>query len=274
VDDSGALLMTAFALSEWFHSVQGEGQLAGMPSTFIRLAHCNLSCSWCDAAYTWRGDVKYDNVELDDLLDRVHHDHVVLTGGEPTFSEGFDELVAALHGDGRHVTVETNGTIFRPDALEHVALWSLSPKLGSSMQAGSLRLDVVENYLKGGRASQLKYVVDSEDDLQAVIGHLHEMQARKALDGVPVYVQPNGLCHIAAVTVNAEQPGSGVVLTDTKHADTLRMYDGDGVALETPYLDRVRWLYERIVELDADLPVPVRATVQAHKLAWGNRRGF
>jgi hypothetical protein len=46
--------------------------------------------------------------------------------------------------------------------------------------------------------------------------------------------------------------------------------------LETPYLDRVRWLYERVTRADRDgeLPVPVRVVPQLHNLAWGNRRGF
>src|SRR5690606_10255253 len=40
-------------VSEIFRSVQGEGRHVGVPSVFLRLARCNLSCRWCDTPYTW-----------------------------------------------------------------------------------------------------------------------------------------------------------------------------------------------------------------------------
>ncbi|NBY66007.1 MAG: 7-carboxy-7-deazaguanine synthase QueE, partial [Verrucomicrobia bacterium] len=38
-------------ISEIFHSIQGEGLLAGVPSVFIRTSGCNLRCDWCDTPY-------------------------------------------------------------------------------------------------------------------------------------------------------------------------------------------------------------------------------
>jgi organic radical activating enzyme len=264
-------------ITEMFDSIQGEGILCGRPSTFIRLAHCNLSCEWCDAAYTWKGTVAYDELDLDAVVARATLPSVVVTGGEPTIADAFPRLVTALAAAGKHVTVETNGTTWRePDAPGAVRLWSVSPKLGSSGQVSHLNPDILRQYIELAAATsaglpharvQLKFVIDDIRDLHEVAGLVRGLDIPHTL---PLLLQPNGLVH------NVELRN-----TATNHMD---LNDGSpepriatGVhELRTPYADRLRWLYEHVTAAVAagDLPPNARAVPQLHKLAWGNRRGF
>jgi 7-carboxy-7-deazaguanine synthase len=119
-------------ISEIFHSIQGEGELTGIPSVFVRTSGCNLRCVWCDTPYaSWKPEGEEMLVET--IVERVLAfpcAHVVLTGGEPMVAKGIHKLAALLKQTGKHITIETAGTI----APEGIAcdLASLSPKLANS----------------------------------------------------------------------------------------------------------------------------------------------
>lgn len=120
-------------ISEIFYSIQGEGELTGVPSVFLRTSGCNLRCSWCDTPYaSWNPEGVQRNVA--ELVAAVESfpaaRHVVLTGGEPMIAKGIRELAGEIKKTGRHITIETAATV----APEGIAcdLASLSPKLLNS----------------------------------------------------------------------------------------------------------------------------------------------
>lgn len=118
----------ALRINEAFVSLQGEGTLAGVPSTFVRVAGCNLRCAWCDSPTTsWRATGQ--RVDLDALVLACQRGprHVVLTGGEPLLFPGMLALSRRLRAAGHHVTFETAGTV-APEGIE-CDLMSISPKL-------------------------------------------------------------------------------------------------------------------------------------------------
>jgi len=125
---------------EIFLSIQGEGRTAGTPSTFVRLATCNLACSWCDTAYTWDwASFEYDEqvlqmdaAEVSKRVEALDTGNVVITGGEPLL-QSLDALVGELTGAGHTVEIETNGTIApSPALIASVTRWNVSPKLANS----------------------------------------------------------------------------------------------------------------------------------------------
>ena len=125
-------------ISEIFHSIQGEGELTGVPSVFVRTSGCNLRCSWCDTPYaSWNPEG--EEVTVDAIVDRVLSfscAHVVLTGGEPMIAKGIHDLAARLKETEMHITIETAGTV-APDGIA-CDLASLSPKLANSTPAPDL----------------------------------------------------------------------------------------------------------------------------------------
>ncbi len=99
-------------LAEIFYSIQGEGTWSGTPAIFVRLAGCNLACTFCDTDYAVKelasvGDVLRMVRETGDTCPMV-----ILTGGEPLAQAEVPELIEALRRDGRRVHIESNGTIY------------------------------------------------------------------------------------------------------------------------------------------------------------------
>ena len=92
---------------EIFESIQGEGHWMGNWCTFVRLAGCNLKCSFCDEASKYG---KATEMSVDEIVSQVHTTMVVITGGEPTIQEFLPDLICALHKQHHRVHIETNGT--------------------------------------------------------------------------------------------------------------------------------------------------------------------
>ena len=100
-------------IKDIWHTIQGEGPLAGRPAVFIRFAGCNLRCWFCDTDFE-NGtlmDVAHILTEVD-LIAEPGTSLVVLTGGEP-FLQNFIPLIRELN-NAYHVQVETAGTLWVP----------------------------------------------------------------------------------------------------------------------------------------------------------------
>jgi 7-carboxy-7-deazaguanine synthase len=73
---------------EIYKSIQGESTFAGLPCIFVRLAGCNLRCTWCDSEYTFSGGRKMADAEVMDEIERLAPVKLIeITGGEPMLQE-------------------------------------------------------------------------------------------------------------------------------------------------------------------------------------------
>ena len=109
-------------VNEIFYSLQGEGGRTGQASIFIRLAKCNLACSFCDTDFE-RG-VKMTTDEVFEEIDKFGCRWIIWTGGEPTL-QLTDEIVALFKEKGYFQAIETNGTKKVPMGIDYI---TCSPK--------------------------------------------------------------------------------------------------------------------------------------------------
>lgn len=164
-------------INEIFYSIQGEGPQLGTPSWFIRLSGCNLDCPWCDSKYAKDGT----KMSITDIINAVSKNdckNVVVTGGEPLIQ---DILPLLKRLQPFNVSVETNGTIFKPEIIGYCK-YIVSPK--------------IKEYKKDKR---LYFLTLSQWSIHAtfkfVIGNYHEfneaIQAIKIIKPhYPVYFMP------------------------------------------------------------------------------------
>ena len=168
---------TKIRISEIFHSLQGEGALAGVPSTFVRIAGCPLRCRWCDSQYAWEPSAAadYDVAQLVQAVLQWPGRFVVITGGEPMVNRNLPDLAQRLTEHEKHITIETAGIAYIPGLT--CDLMSISPKLSNSRPDDpklaaihdKARLDIaVLRKLVAGYNYQLKFVVDTPSDLAEI----------------------------------------------------------------------------------------------------------
>jgi 7-carboxy-7-deazaguanine synthase len=96
---------------EVFHSIQGEGPLTGVRTTFIRTARCNLRCSWCDTTYSFGPGKERSIASLVRAVGRNRTRNVCLTGGEPLLQRESVTLVQRLSDRGITTVIETGGSL-------------------------------------------------------------------------------------------------------------------------------------------------------------------
>jgi 7-carboxy-7-deazaguanine synthase len=149
---------------EIYKSIQGESTFAGLPCIFVRLAGCNLRCTWCDSEYTFSGGKK---MEMDEVLEEVERltpvKLVEITGGEPMLQERallpfLDKLLAADY----EVLMETSGE--RPLGNVPKAVHKIvDVKCPGSGEGGSFHMSNLEALTQ---RDEVKFVIADRKDYE------------------------------------------------------------------------------------------------------------
>ena len=147
---------------EVFHSVQGEGPLSGVRTTFVRTARCNLRCAWCDTTYSFGPGKERSIASILRTITRNRTRHVCLTGGEPLLQRESLDLVRELSRRGLTTVIETGGSLdVGPYADLPGVVLSVDVKCPSSRMEARNRW---ANLPILGSEDVLKFVIQDEKD--------------------------------------------------------------------------------------------------------------
>ncbi len=102
---------TTLWVNEIFYSIQGESTFAGKPCIFIRLAGCNLRCTYCDTTYAFSEGVRMGIEEILNQIRSYPCQLVEVTGGEPLLQHPVLLLLRRLCDLEYTVLLETSGAL-------------------------------------------------------------------------------------------------------------------------------------------------------------------
>ena len=198
-----------------FYSLQGEGPLRGRSAVFVRLAKCNLGCSWCDAFFE-DGDwltipeiIDRAGKEIDKYFESLGRETpdwannsetscreiaFILTGGEPTLQK-IKDLLNWASLEYKWTQIESNGILepLVPDSTIVV----VSPKCMEKVDVSEgFKRYIPTGYLNPNpktleRASVLKFVMEDQPDFDSPYQTVPEWAHQWRRDtGRDVYVSP------------------------------------------------------------------------------------
>jgi 7-carboxy-7-deazaguanine synthase len=156
-------MLTVF---EIYASIQGESTYAGLPCTFVRLAACDLRCTWCDTPYAFTGGRK---MSIDDVVDAVSALRITLvelTGGEPLLQADAPALMEQLIERGHTVLLETGG--HRPiDDVPDEVVTIMDVKCPGSGETAKMHWPNIDHLSAG---DEVKFVIADRADFEFACG--------------------------------------------------------------------------------------------------------
>lgn len=166
-----------------FFTLQGEGPFRGHPAYFIRLAKCNLACSFCDTYFDSGEFMNFTKLldesqaVIDDFFKKRNLSTpswastsprkmvLVITGGEPSLQSNLSGFLAIAKNYFQSTQIESNGISILSDLPDSTTL-VVSPKCLE--QDGKIIRYLKPNPKMLARADSLKFVICAPEDEQFV----------------------------------------------------------------------------------------------------------
>jgi 7-carboxy-7-deazaguanine synthase len=171
-------------VTSMFFTLQGEGPYAGQPALFVRLAKCNLTCSFCDTFFDDGEWMTFDEIfkRADQTITSYWTDRglkvphwvknfdyppfmypgvvLVLTGGEPLLQENTSQFLEKSNQLFAQTQVESNGI---PDTVvPDCTVLVCSPKCAEKDGKPTKYLKPSKTILE--RADCLKFVMSADPE--------------------------------------------------------------------------------------------------------------
>jgi organic radical activating enzyme len=168
-------------VTSMFFTLQGEGPYAGLPALFIRLAKCNLDCSFCDTFFDdgdwmtfaqieskmyaaindyWNNQGKTSPTWAVNGMNDYPGVVLVMTGGEPLLQDNISAFMSRQLQHFKAVQVESNGIPVTdvPEGVTLVCSPKCMEKEGRAVKYFAPSKTILD------RADCLKFVMSSDPD--------------------------------------------------------------------------------------------------------------
>lgn len=195
-------------VNEIFYSIDGEGLRTGELAVFIRLAGCNMNCSYCDTKYALKSN-SGTKMTISEILKKIsvyNCKNITLTGGEPLIHNDVNELIDKLLENGYKVNIETNGSIDITPYLNK-CLVTMDYKLPSSGMEKYMNLDNLEKLEEN---DVLKFVTE-ESDFNTIEEILRNYNIKSYIYLSPIFgsISPDKIVifmkHLNEIGINTEK---------------------------------------------------------------------
>jgi 7-carboxy-7-deazaguanine synthase len=163
---------------EIFETVEGEGTMAGFPTIFVRVFHCNLRCTWCDTTYSYSPAKAEFEATIEEIVAQIKQfssRRICFTGGEPLIHREKSAALMKAMAELDQITdvhIETNGAIdlepfeaLRTDdeVLNHKVRFVMDYKLPAS---GEMDRMIHSNFGLLAPQDEIKFVIGDDNDFR------------------------------------------------------------------------------------------------------------